>query len=79
MKTITVLLVDGNVVVRRAFKELLELEDDLEVVGGGSRPYPGNGGRRRCKARAPSEIGLGGAFHGFFLPSHFQSTVCVEH
>ncbi len=33
MKPITVLLVDGNEVVRRALRNLLELEDDLEVVG----------------------------------------------
>jgi DNA-binding NarL/FixJ family response regulator len=33
MKRITVLLVDDNGVVRKDFKKILELEDDLEVVG----------------------------------------------
>ena len=33
MKRITVLLADDNRVVRREFRQLLELEDDLEVVG----------------------------------------------
>jgi DNA-binding NarL/FixJ family response regulator len=33
MKRITVLLADDNGVVRREFKKILELEDDLEVVG----------------------------------------------
>jgi DNA-binding NarL/FixJ family response regulator len=33
MKRITVLLVDDNRVVRREFRRILELEDDLEVVG----------------------------------------------
>ena len=33
MKRITVLLADDNRVVRREFKKILELEDDLEVVG----------------------------------------------
>ena len=33
MKTITVLLADDNQVVREEFRKLLELEDDLEVVG----------------------------------------------
>ena len=33
MKRITVLLADDNGVVRREFRQLLELEDDLEVVG----------------------------------------------
>jgi DNA-binding NarL/FixJ family response regulator len=33
MKRITVLLADDNRVVRREFRHLLELEDDLEVVG----------------------------------------------
>jgi YesN/AraC family two-component response regulator len=33
MKRITVLLADGNKVVRRGFREILEFEDDLEVVG----------------------------------------------
>ena len=33
MKRITVLLADDNRVVRRAFRKILELEDDLEVVG----------------------------------------------
>jgi DNA-binding NarL/FixJ family response regulator len=33
MKRIAVLLADDNRVVRREFRQLLELEDDLEVVG----------------------------------------------
>ena len=33
MKRITVLLADDDRVVRRAFRKILELEDDLEVVG----------------------------------------------
>jgi DNA-binding NarL/FixJ family response regulator len=33
MKLITVLLADDNKVVRSVFREILELEDDLEVVG----------------------------------------------
>jgi len=33
MKPITVLLADDNQVVRKEFRKLLELEDDLEVVG----------------------------------------------
>ncbi len=33
MKRITVLLADDNRVVRSEFKKILELEDDLEVVG----------------------------------------------
>jgi CheY-like chemotaxis protein len=33
MKRITVLLADDNGVVRKEFKRILELEDDLEVVG----------------------------------------------
>src|ERR1039457_1270876 len=33
MKRITVLLADDNRVVRRAFRKILEREDDLEVVG----------------------------------------------
>jgi DNA-binding NarL/FixJ family response regulator len=33
MKRITVLLADDNKVVRTEFRKLLELEDDLEVVG----------------------------------------------
>ena len=33
MKRITVLLADDNAVVRQAFRTILELEDDLEVVG----------------------------------------------
>ena len=33
MKRITVLLADDNVVVRKAFRKILEIEDDLEVVG----------------------------------------------
>ena len=33
MKRITVLLADDNRGVRRAFRKILELEDDLEVVG----------------------------------------------
>jgi len=33
MKRITVLLADDNRVVRTEFRKLLELEDDLEVVG----------------------------------------------
>jgi DNA-binding NarL/FixJ family response regulator len=33
MKRITVLLADDNGVVRKEFKKILELEDDLEVVG----------------------------------------------
>ena len=33
MKRITVLLADDNVVVRKEFRKILELEDDLEVVG----------------------------------------------
>ena len=33
MKRITVLLADDNRVVRREFRQLLELQDDLEVVG----------------------------------------------
>jgi DNA-binding NarL/FixJ family response regulator len=33
MKLITVLLADDNKIVRSVFREILELEDDLEVVG----------------------------------------------
>jgi DNA-binding NarL/FixJ family response regulator len=33
MKSITVLLADDNRMVRREFRKILELEDDLEVVG----------------------------------------------
>lgn len=33
MKPITILLADDNQVVREEFRKLLELEDDLEVVG----------------------------------------------
>src|ERR1700722_15702512 len=33
MKRITVLLADDNKVVRKEFRNILELEDDLEVVG----------------------------------------------
>jgi DNA-binding NarL/FixJ family response regulator len=33
MKRITVLLADDNAVVREAFRKILEIEDDLEVVG----------------------------------------------
>ena len=33
MKRITVLLADDNGGVRREFRKILELEDDLEVVG----------------------------------------------
>jgi DNA-binding NarL/FixJ family response regulator len=33
MKRITVLLADDNRVMRREFRRILELEDDLEVVG----------------------------------------------
>ena len=33
MKPITVLLADDNQVVREEFRKLLELEDDLEIVG----------------------------------------------
>src|ERR1700730_12105305 len=33
MKRITVLMADDNRLVRKAFKKVLELEDDLEVVG----------------------------------------------
>jgi DNA-binding NarL/FixJ family response regulator len=33
MKRITVLLADDNRVVRREFRQLLELENDLEVIG----------------------------------------------
>src|ERR1035438_7248572 len=33
MKRITVLLADDNGVVRREFRKILELEDDLDVVG----------------------------------------------
>jgi DNA-binding NarL/FixJ family response regulator len=33
MKRITVLLADDNGVVRREYRKILELEDDLEVVG----------------------------------------------
>lgn len=33
MKRITVLLADDNAVVRKAFRKILEIEDDLEVVG----------------------------------------------
>src|ERR1017187_4975894 len=33
MKRITILLADDNRVVRRVYREILELEDDLEVVG----------------------------------------------
>jgi DNA-binding NarL/FixJ family response regulator len=33
MKRITVLLADDNGVVRREFRKILQLEDDLEVVG----------------------------------------------
>jgi DNA-binding NarL/FixJ family response regulator len=33
MKRITVLLADDNWVVRKEFRKILELEDDLEVVG----------------------------------------------
>ena len=33
MKKITVLLAEDHVVVREGFRKMLELEDDLEVVG----------------------------------------------
>jgi DNA-binding NarL/FixJ family response regulator len=33
MKRITVLLADDNKLVRKVFREILELQDDLEVVG----------------------------------------------
>jgi two-component system nitrate/nitrite response regulator NarL len=33
MKRITVLLADDNALVRRDIRDILELEDDLEVVG----------------------------------------------
>jgi DNA-binding NarL/FixJ family response regulator len=33
MKRITVLLADDNTIIRREFRKLLELENDLEVVG----------------------------------------------
>ena len=33
MKRITVLLADDNAVVRKAFRKILEIEDDIEVVG----------------------------------------------
>ena len=33
MKRIKVLLADDNRVVRKGFRKILELEDDLEVVG----------------------------------------------
>jgi DNA-binding NarL/FixJ family response regulator len=33
MKKITILLADDNGVVRKEFKKILELEDDLQVVG----------------------------------------------
>lgn len=33
MKQITILLADDNRIVRREFRRILELEDDLEVVG----------------------------------------------
>ena len=33
MKRITVLLADDNRLVRKEFRNILELEDDLEVVG----------------------------------------------
>jgi DNA-binding NarL/FixJ family response regulator len=33
MKRITVLLADDNKLVRREFRKIMELEDDLEVVG----------------------------------------------
>jgi DNA-binding NarL/FixJ family response regulator len=33
MKRITVLLADDNGVIRREFRKILELEDDIEVVG----------------------------------------------
>jgi len=33
MKHITVLLADDNGVVRKEYRKILELEDDLEVVG----------------------------------------------
>jgi len=33
MKRITVLLADDNRIVRKEFRKILELEDDLEVVG----------------------------------------------
>jgi two-component system, NarL family, nitrate/nitrite response regulator NarL len=33
MKRITVLLADGNRLVRRAYRDILEREDDLRVVG----------------------------------------------
>ena len=33
MKRIKVLLADDNQVVRKGFRKILELEDDLEVVG----------------------------------------------
>jgi DNA-binding NarL/FixJ family response regulator len=33
VKRITVLLVDDPMIVREGFRKLLELEDDLEVVG----------------------------------------------
>ena len=33
MKRITVLLADDHTIVREGFRKMLELEDDLEVVG----------------------------------------------
>ena len=39
MKRITVLLADDNRVVRRVFREILELQDDLEVIGEAKNGY----------------------------------------
>jgi DNA-binding NarL/FixJ family response regulator len=39
MKRITVLLADDNEVVRKEFKKILEVEDDLEVVGEAKNGY----------------------------------------
>ena len=33
MKQITVLLADDHMIVREGFRKMLDLEDDLEVVG----------------------------------------------
>jgi DNA-binding NarL/FixJ family response regulator len=40
MKRITVLLADDNRVVRRGFRKILELEDNLEVVGEAKNGLP---------------------------------------
>src|ERR1035438_7247007 len=41
MKRITVLLADDNGVVRREYRGILELEDDLEVVGEAKNGHQG--------------------------------------